>query len=271
MGSLAVRSGDRFSDLDRRGSSGRSKASSLAMPQTRSKAQPPRGPEVGQRVGTRSAPPRSQWWSRSRSSCSPTSATPSRVTSRSRRMTSRREHWDSSSSSNGRERHAFSSFGSATEILARVRFPPPPSIPLPASAPAFTRRRRAGLDCWSGWSYARARARRGDAPVCAARARGCGIRAAARVNGLEHAQPDVGHDRGRPPVGAGVRQRLGPDLRCHALDVRRGRRRLAGDLFAPGRGATSTRRRSTTHGTRTTASTRRPAARTSRSPRPAVR
>ena len=69
-------------------------------------------------------------------------------------------------------------------------------------------------------------------------------------------EPDVGDDRRRPAVGGRLRRRLGSGLRDDAPHLRRDRRRLAGDVLAARPGTTSTRPRSTTPGTRTTASTR---------------
>ena len=68
---------------------------------------------------------------------------------------------------------------------------------------------------------------------CPARARCCGARAATGVDGVEHAEPDLRHDRRLAPVGGRLPGRLGSGLRGHPSHLRRGRRRLAGHVHAP--------------------------------------
>jgi len=91
------------------------------------------------------------------------------------------------------------------------------------------------LDCRNPASYARPRGGSRNGSAWDARARGYGASAAARVDGVRHAESDVGRDRGRPPERARLPNRLGPELRGNASDVRLERRRLAGNVHAPGR------------------------------------
>ena len=72
-------------------------------------------------------------------------------------------------------------------------------------------------------------------PVCLLALTAGGARPAAGRDRLEHAQPVLGDDRRLAPVASSAARATGIRPARHAPDLRRERRRLAGDILAPGR------------------------------------